>query len=186
MIDNSISHELQTKVNNELKPDEVIRWIEKPIPAFFGPKSTGAFLFAIPWTAFALFWICGAAGFQIPDFNEGADLFPLFGLPFVLIGLCMLSSPLWNYLKTSNTVYAITNQRAIIVEVGISSTKTYTYTQEQLGHIYRKEKRDGSGDVLFAKRTWKDSDGDKQTEEVGFIKIAKPREAEEMLSLLNA
>ena len=39
-----------------------------------------------------VFWnrvIKFASGFKIPDFKEGFDLFPLFGVPFVLIGLAM-------------------------------------------------------------------------------------------------
>jgi len=110
---------LQDKVDREIEPEEQIEWIDMPIPRFFTPVATGAFIFAIPWTAFAIFWICGASGFELPDFSEGGfSFFPLFGVSFVLIGLAMLSSPLWAYRKAFKTVYVITNKRAITFNGG--------------------------------------------------------------------
>ena len=89
----TIPRELEGKVNRELESGERILWMEQPIPRYFTAISTGAFLFAIPWTAFAVFWICGASGFRIPDFSKGGfSFFPLFGLPFVLIGIAMLGT----------------------------------------------------------------------------------------------
>jgi len=59
-------------------------------------KSIPIVLFGIPWTAAALFWMALTSGFEMPNFNfkDGFDVFPLFGIPFVFIGLEMLSSPL--------------------------------------------------------------------------------------------
>jgi hypothetical protein len=42
-------------------------------------------------------------------------LFPLFGVPFVLIGLGMLAAPYWMRRKAQNTVYALTDKRALIL-----------------------------------------------------------------------
>jgi hypothetical protein len=178
-----ISRQLQEKVNRELESGERIEWIDMPIPRFFTPVSTGAFLFGFPWTAFAIFWMYGASGFQIPDFKEGFDLFPLFGVPFVLIGLGMLSSPLWAYRKAFKTVYVITNKRAITF-VGGWSTTIRSYPPDTLHDIYRKEKRDGSGDVIISRRSWRDSDGDRQSEELGFLRVKNPKEIEQMLKKL--
>ena len=107
----AIPPELEEKVERELESGERIAWMEQPIPRYFTAMSTGAFLFAIPWTAFALFWICGASGFKLPDFSKGGfSFFPLFGVPFVLIGLGMLSSPWWAHRKALKTVYVITDR----------------------------------------------------------------------------
>lgn len=154
-----------------------------PIPRFFTPVTTSIFLFAIPWTAFAIFWIYGASGFKIPDFKEGFDLFPLFGIPFVLIGLGMLSSPLWTYRKAFKTIYVITDRRAITFDGGWSTT-IRSYPPEKLQEIYRKVKRDGSGDVIIARQAWHDSDGGHQSEELGFLRIRDPKETEQMLKKL--
>ncbi len=167
--DRIIPRRLQEKVDHELESGERIVWIDMPIPRFFTPAATGAFLFGIPWTAFAVFWMCGASGFKIPDFREGFDLFPLFGIPFVLIGFGMLSSPLWAYRKTFKTVYVITDRRAITFDGGWSTT-IRSHPPEKLQEIYRKEKRDGSGDVIIACRAWRDSDG----EGLGFSRIRNP------------
>lgn len=175
---------LQKKVDCELESGERIEWIGMPIPRFFTPAATAAFLFAIPWTAFAIFWMCGASGFEMPDFGEGGfSLFPLFGVPFVLIGLGMLSSPIWAFKKAFRTVYVITDRRAITIE-GIWSTTIRSYPPDKLQDIYRKEKRDGSGDVIITRRAWRDSDGDRRSEELGFLRIRNPKEVEQMLKTM--
>lgn len=179
----SIPRNLRTKVDSELETSERIQWIDMPIPRYFTPAATGAFLFAIPWTAFAIFWMCGAAGFKIPDFRNGADLFPLFGVPFLLIGFAMLSSPFWAYRKSFKTVYVITNRRAITFDGGWSTT-IRSYPTDKLADIYRKEKRDGTGDVIISRRAWRDSDGDRQFEELGFLRVSNPKQIEEMLKKL--
>jgi hypothetical protein len=179
----NIPRYLQDKVERELEAGERIEWIDMPIPRFFTPASASLFLFSIPWTAFAIFWMFGASGFKIPSFKSGFSLFPLFGIPFVLIGLGMLSSPLWAYRKALKTVYAITNKRAITFIGGRSAT-IRSYSPGDLQEVYRKEKRDGSGDIIFARRTWRDSDGDRRSEELGFLRIRNPKEIEQMLKKL--
>ncbi len=179
----AVSRYLQEAVARELEPGESITWIDMPVPKFFTPASTSAFLFAIPWTAFALFWVAGASGFQVPDFKEGSDLFPLFGLPFVLIGVAMLSSPIWAYKKAFRTVYVITDRRAITFEGGRTTT-IRSYPPDSLYEIYREERKDGTGDVLISRRTWRDSDGDRQSEALGFLRIRNPKEVEGMLKQL--
>ena len=177
---------LREKVHRELDPGETIQWMEMPIPRFFTPVATGAFLFGIPWTAFAIFWTWGAAGFRIPDLSEGFKgfgLFPLFGLPFILVGLGMLLSPLWAYRKAFRTAYVITDRRAITFQGGWSTT-IRSFPPSKLRSVYRKEKDDGTGDVIIDHRAWRDSDGDSQTEELGFLRIREPRNIERMLNEL--
>ena len=123
MLNNlQIPNKLRKKVHKELEVGESIRWVEQPIPRFFTASSIGSILFGIPWTSFALFWMWGALGFELPDIREGIqpkDIFALFGLPFVLIGFGMLSSPIWVWLEARKTVYLITNRRAISIQGGI-------------------------------------------------------------------
>ena len=181
-----LPNKLRQKIDKELQPGETLIWIEQPIPRFFTAKSITSFLFAIPWTSFAIFWIWGALGFQLPDLREGIQpqhLFACFGIPFVLIGLGMLSSPLWVWQAAKKTVYLITNQRAISIEGGMIFT-IRSYSPEQLKDLYRKERKDGSGDVIILTRQWRDSDGDKQSEEIGFLGVRHPGEVENMLKRL--
>ena len=181
-----IPRELDDKVKRELESGERILWMEQPIPRYFTAMSTGAFLFAIPWTAFAVFWMCGASGFKMPDFSKGGfSFFPLFGLPFFLIGIGMLSSPLWSYRKAFKTVYVITDRRAITFDAGWTTT-IRSYPPDRLQNIHRKEKRDCSGDVVLGQRVWSGSEGGQQSQDLGFLNIRDPKTVEQMLRKLAA
>ena len=176
-----IPRDLQDRVQNELESGERIEWMEMPIPRFFTGASTSAFLFGIPWTAFALFWTYMASGGL--SSGKGSMIFAMFGIPFILIGFAMLSSPVWAYRKSFRTVYVITDRRAITFDGGRSTT-IRSYTPENLKNVYRREKRDGSGDVIFGVNEWKDSDGDRRSLEIGFLRIGNPKAIEQSLRKL--
>jgi hypothetical protein len=176
-----IPRDLQDAVERELAQGERIRWMEQPIPRFFTPASTVTFLMAIPFTAFAVFWICGASGFKLPDFSKGGfSFFPLFGVPFILVGIGMLLSPLWAHRKGLKTVYVITDRRAITFDGGWTTTVT-SYTPDQLKSMSRKEKKDGTGDVVLGQRVSTSSNRGQQMVDVGFLRVRDVRKTEQML-----
>ncbi|PZV13212.1 MAG: hypothetical protein DCF22_11145 [Leptolyngbya sp.] len=183
-----IPKQLRQKIDQELEPNESIRWIGQP-NLKVSHLIIGCFavsLFAIPWTAFAMFWIYGVLGYKIPDLREGFQpqyLFALFGVPFVLAGLGMLSSPFWVWRAAFEKVYIITDKRAIAFE-GAGTTTIRSFEPQQLAKIYRRENNDGTGDVMIIVRSWKDSDGDLQNEEVGFLAIPNPKQVETLLKEL--
>jgi hypothetical protein len=183
MFDISIPQPLRDKVERELESDERFEWIAMPKRACFTPGATAAFLFGIPWTAFALFWIAGAANFKVPQFNQGFDLFPLFGIPFVLIGCGMLSAPLWAYRNSGKSVYLITNRRAITF-IGGWLTTIRSFPPEKLTDVYRKEKADGSGNVIIARNSISDGEGSRQFEGLGFLQVANAKDVEHRLKVL--
>jgi hypothetical protein len=185
MIDpRPIPQPLQVKVDRELESGERVEWIEMPLPRFFTPVATGAFLFGIPWTAFAIFWTVGAAGGTSRAEEAGFfRAFPLFGVPFILIGFAMLSSPLWAYRKALHTVYVVTNRRAITFDGGLTTT-IRSYPPDRLQDVYRKERKDGTGDVIIARRAWRNSDGDRHSEELGFLRVRDPKAVEGLLRKL--
>jgi hypothetical protein len=78
------------------------------------------------------------------------DLFPLFGIVFVVVGLGMLCSPLWMIHKARTTAYLVTDRRAIIFQGGWS-THVRSFGPSALGQLERREKGDGSGDIILAK-----------------------------------
>lgn len=176
--------EQRETVEKELDQDEQALWCAQPKPFRFARQALPAFVFAIPWTAFAVFWMCGAAGFEVPDFSEGRHFFALFGLPFVLVGLAMLSSPLWMMSKARRTVYVVTQRRAILFEGGWGTT-IRSFGPEKLTEMIRREKRDGSGDLIFEQRASTDSKGRRSTTEVGFLGIDGVREIEKVLRMLT-
>lgn len=178
-----IPRDLQSRIALELDPGERIQWMDMPIPRYFTPNSTKAFIFAIPWTAFALFWTYAAAGFEMPDLTSFEDLFCLFGVPFILIGILMFCTPLWTYHQALKTVYVITDRRAIILAAA-KPAKLSSYPPEALAHLTLREHQDGTGDIIIAREESFDSDGDSYIKEFGFFQIPFPAEIKARLDEL--
>jgi hypothetical protein len=173
---NNIPQTLEEMARRELESGESIAWMGMPKPRFFTKSTLGIFLFAIPWTAFSLFWVAGAAEFKIPDFASTDIIFPLFGLPFVLIGVSMLLTPITHYRHTLKTLYMITDRRVVIFEGG-SSTTIRSYEAEKLGTITRKERNNGYGDLVFAKEFSQKN----LINDIGFINIEDARNVEQKI-----
>ena len=184
-----LTHELRALVQAELQPRETIIWQGQPIPRRLAFSTLPLVLFGIPWTAFSIFWVTMA--FSGTRAMKGSDamstgfryFFPLFGVPFVLIGLGMLSAPYWSMRKARATVYVITNQRAIAFEGGWRTT-VRSYLPGQLRQLERRQNKDASGDIILGQTTWRDSDGDRRNHAFGFLGIPNVREVESLLTAL--
>lgn len=174
--------ELQTAIRSELKAFERVRWAAQPIPRRMMRKALPILFFAIPWTAFALFWM--AMAFTMVGTPKDGKIigivFPLFGLPFVLIGFAMLSAPWWAARTAKRTVYVLTDNRALIITVG-RSIRTQSYRLDQLKERTKRTNADGSGDLIFSRESYCDSDGDRRTRTHGFEGVPDVRAAERML-----
>lgn len=178
-----IPQHLQQRLRAELKPGESIAWTGQPNPDRYMKSGFKSWFFFIPWTAFSLFWIAGASGFQIPKFDSAWSLFPLFGLPFLFIGLGGLSAPLWLRRKAHSTIYAITNHRAISIE-GTKSITVKSYLLADIADIERTEHQDGTGDLVLRNESYRDSDGDQQTRQHGFFAVDNVRRVENIIENL--
>ena len=149
----------------ELRSGERVLWQGRQL-ARVSKKAFGIYLFAIPWTAFALFWTAmasfGASALQ----SETGFLswaFPLFGVPFVVVGLAMLSAPFMPLWRKGKVLFAITDQRLIELKLG-RSLDIKSVPARRIGMIERNETRDGSGTLKIAVKVGTDSDGDRHTE----------------------
>lgn len=130
------------------------------------PKTFGIYVFAVPWTAFALLWTTLAAAGAGAAFGSAGPLawaFPLFGLPFIAVGLAMMAMPFYGYYTAAKTLYAITDRRLVRLTLG-RSLKIESVPGERLGPMQRSERPDGSGSLSFAVGIGTDSDGDRMTE----------------------
>lgn len=174
---------LKTLLRAELEPGEPLVWLAQPIPRRFSGASRPLVLFGIPWTAFALFWMASAAGFAWPRMDGPASFFPWFGLPFVLIGLWMLSSPWWMRRRALRIAYAITDRRVLILEHGRTQSVS-SYRPAQLGTLHRRQHEDGSGDLVLQRHQTTDSDGDARTVEVALSGVADVRGVERLVRRL--
>ncbi|MCE9530678.1 MAG: hypothetical protein K8T89_06060 [Planctomycetes bacterium] len=191
LFDNSsLAPELDTRVRSELRDNEQLLWVGQPRPGRCARQALPIVLFGIPWTAFALFWMVAASGML---FGGGGGLgaigiiFPLFGLPFVLIGLAMLSSPYWLRKRAKRTCYALTNRRAIVWKASwFGSVEVRSYGPNELTKLRRVEYPNGEGDIVFEETTvtfGRDADGNRtaQTNRNGFMAIENVRAIEELL-----
>jgi hypothetical protein len=172
---------LRDLMDRELEPDENLHWVGQPGMTFFlGISAFAPCLFAIPWTGFAVFWMYSAA-------RTGAPLFfVLFGLPFVLVGLAMLGSPLFTRRSLKNTVYAITDRRAIIIVKSFFSTKVVSVGPDELAGLQRKERANGTGDILFNGSDFTSQQAPGTIPTNGFHSIPEVREVERLLKSIAA
>ncbi|ANU08459.1 hypothetical protein A6F65_02174 [Paraurantiacibacter namhicola] len=156
-------------LRKELQAGERLLWHDKPQQRL-SLMGFSIWLFAIPWTAFALFWTGMAyAGISTTADSDGPALgllayaFPLFGVPFIVVGLCMLAAPLAPLFLKQRQVFGITNRRLLII-TKLRATSVESFRLERLGSIKRVEHKDGSGHLSIMTGTGHDSDGDKTTE----------------------
>jgi Bacterial PH domain len=66
----------------------------------------------------------------------------------LLVGLGIILAPLWAYLKGRTTVYAVTNQRVMIISGG-GTRSVKSCTPADIVSVDHRERADGSGDVLI-------------------------------------
>lgn len=168
----------------ELRKGEKLIWADRPAPQALRRRHMTAFLFAIPFTAFACFWIWGAS--QAAGSSTMGSIFPLFGLPFLGVGLWMLTAPLRAARRAGSTVYAITDQRLFILRGG-RTRSVQSFGPGDISKIERNEHDDGTGDVIFAEEVASHSVSvtvgyrrrhRTQVRDVGFFGIAEAREVE--------
>jgi hypothetical protein len=133
-----------------------------------------------------LFGGFGGAGGLPGGFGAIFACFPLFGIPFVLVGLGMLTAPIWMRARARQVCYALTDRRAIVWEPRFfRGVEVRSYGPAQLGKIRRTEYPDGSGDLVFEEviTFGRNSEGYTTTnrQRHGFLCIANVRQIEELL-----
>lgn len=208
----AIPDALKETLEQELKPGEQLRWVGQPIPRA-GCMWFAIFpiFFGLFFAGFAVFWIVSA--FQMQGNNGGPGginiLFALWGIPFVLVGLGIMSSPYWmrrRYQKAAlRTIYAVTDQRAIIIDGGymgdspigmlvggmtrwaLRGSSIRTYTANKLGQITRHQRDDGSGDVLFGEILYTSEQSNmRQIQRDGFFSVPNVKDVEDQIKALSA
>ncbi|MGL4242249.1 MAG: hypothetical protein ACRCTI_14160, partial [Beijerinckiaceae bacterium] len=90
---------------------EKLLWAAQPDVRWAVLASCAIWMFAIPWTAFSLFWEAMPLGALYEYYTgtrigapKGAPIammwvFALFGIPFVAIGFGMMLAPVWVWIK---------------------------------------------------------------------------------------
>ena len=113
--------------------------------------------FSLIWGGFAIFWEIMALGiFQEPHQAHEpkavgliAWVFPLWGVPFVAVGLYMIFGRFfYDAALRKKTYYGVTNQRLIIYK-SLFSQNIASFEYATLANLNLTERGDRSGDILF-------------------------------------
>ncbi len=163
----SLPRDALQRLTRELAGEPIL-WAGRPSAQAVFWKSTPILLFGIPWLAFSLAWELIALGVF---FNTGigkvegpggilAYVFPIFGLPFVAIGIGLVGAPLWGARKAMRTVHVLTDRRLVTAVLG-KTLSIKSIDPQRVYDVTRVEKSDGSGTITFALGSYRDSDGDK-------------------------
>ena len=139
-----------------LAADERLLWQGAPATGLrFSAKGLFTSIFGLFFFGFSVFWVAMAASF---GGNTPLDyLFPLFGLPFVLVGFWMVVGH-WFYdaFKRKRSRYALTTKRAIIAR-NLMRRKMESYEITPQSPISLVE---GTLDTVnFAQRTYRTKNG---------------------------
>ncbi len=146
---NDLNRQIQNIITEEIRSDEKILWVDQPDPNGIMWSKLPIFLFAIPWTAFAVFWMYGAAGFGHHKIDGPGALFPLFGLPFLFIGFGMLLSPFWFKNIGLKSAYVLTTKRVICFNKAFRAYEINSYRSELLEKMKKVVHSNGLGDLIF-------------------------------------
>lgn len=171
------------EVARELEPGERVVWAERPDPKSYARGQWAIALFGVPFTAFAIFWIVGAAwGTSKAPGGAGVfSCFPLFGLPFLAVGIGMVTSPLWMRGRAAKCVYAVTDRRVIVrVAKAFGSVEIQSFHPDRLTSMTRVERADGSGDLIFEQFTTRQGSGH-TTVRRGFMGLRNVRGVEDLI-----
>jgi hypothetical protein len=174
-------YQAEQEINRQLDPGEGLLWSGSPEPMRMALSAMPATALGIPFTGFAAFWIYMAYTMTSKSPAPGPwSLFPLFGLPFLFIGLGMLTSPLWAFLAAGRVLYAVTNRRALIVGQ-FFSTKVQSFPHADIHELESVERAGGSGDLYFGSRAVVTRSGGVRIQRIGFIGIPDVRGVEQLI-----
>jgi len=147
--------EAQFMAQSELQPGESLQWTGIADARRAAIAAVPATLVGIPFAAFALFWMTAAfRGTHAMSKSANNPIsgvfsfFPLFGLPFFLIGLAIVSAPLLAYFKGLKTVYAVTDKRVLVITCGRTRT-VRSCTPADIVSVDHRERDGGTGDVII-------------------------------------
>ena len=147
---------METSMQNHLLPGEEILWEGRPkILSGINPGSVGKSAFGLMWLGFSLFWTITA--FLMTRAIPGNDatamffkvFFPLFGLPFVAIGIFIVFiNPMKQKNKVSNTLYYLTDKRLIITSNGLDAIFISIFIKD-LKTVHLTKNKDNTGNIMF-------------------------------------
>jgi hypothetical protein len=164
-----------------IDPGEQLIWQGNPAPARYAlRKAAYTFPVGIFFFAFSLFWIYGAYTSGNKASSQLGFSFWMFGIPFVIVGACMVLSPVWYLFRATTTTYALTDRRAII-DIGGPFPRRTSIPLNQIPFVDVRSSNEGPGHVLFREATSYYGSGARMTQRDGFVAIADAAKVGQML-----
>jgi len=161
-----------TSESSLLDAGERLLWSGRPDATHLAiRKGWMTFLFGIPFLAFALFWTSAA--------SKGPGPFMLFGVPFIAVGLALVLSPVWYFMRGKETTYVLSPRRTIIDISGPFAART-SMPLNQIRFVELRNAASKFGDVVFFEivsshyQSW----GNRRD---GFVAIASATHVERLL-----
>lgn len=163
-IGRTISKTLRSHIDKELRGERLL-WAGQPDPKIALKSVIGIWIFAVPWTAFALFWETMAIGGWITGHTKGMQgwsglMMVLFGVPFVAIGVGMMGSPFWAARKARNSIYVLTEQRLVYLTEKKSGVTVKSTWPADIHSLEKTVLADGKGSLKISYGSKRDSEGD--------------------------
>lgn len=147
-----LSSKLHQRAENKIANTEKILFVATPEPGHEGMAKIVFIPFAIVWTIFSGCWLCAAIAGSIRTRSIMGWFMVLCGLPFVGIGLGMLTIPYFAYKRELHTIYALTEERALVFS-NDGVKELVNFSDEHFGPIeaktYGKTSNDKKMDLLF-------------------------------------
>lgn len=146
-----------SQLSAELAGEEIL-WAGRPSERVTFRRAMPVWLIGVPWTAFAAGWEAMAlsAYFAEKERESGgvadlfATIFPLFGVPFVLIGLFMLIAPFRAAWRARRMVHILTDRRLVSAVLGRESLKVTSVDPARILSTKRVQGADGAGNLTLA------------------------------------
>jgi hypothetical protein len=196
MFDSTLPAGLKAFVEREFLGEKLI-WAARPDRRKQALMSFGIWFFALPWTAFSLFWISVPIA-ALYEFYAGVNIgapkgtpiglmwaFAIFGVPFLLVGFGLMAMPLTSLRKGWRTLYVLTNKRVAVLEGGRSVNIT-SIGPDDISGLSRTERPDGRGTLVIDQGFERDSDGDRVRKQTELGVIENVRQVEEMVAELRS
>ena len=112
---------------------------------------------------------------------DASRLSPLWGVPFICIGLGMLTAPYWAARAARRTIYAITDRRAIAWQAkGWGKVEVHNFQPERLTSMTRTQRPDGGGDLVFEQFEERKGSGT-TTVKRGFMAVQRVQGVEDVI-----
>ena len=175
---------MQTEIERILKPGETVELVVYPQWRWLSQANVISVLAAAVWLG-----ITGkltAVMFSLEKNGEWWTLFLLL-LPFWVAGIGLAVSPLWRRKRVNNTLYVVTNRRAIVAQPSPVLLKLETRTWYLDADLIKavEARIGGSGDIVFDYRKVRTKHGWRDVPE-GFLSVPELDRVTDILRALIA